>query len=279
MLKPFLAACLLAAMSTSAVAQTLERIKENGELRIGFRADAPPLSFVDTQGRPAGYTPTLCAGVARGLMQQMQIEDLQITFVSVGAGDRFEKVAAGEIDLHCGAATITLRRSALVDFSIPVYVDGTAVMLPQGASSSFAALAGEKVGVRANTTTEEALTNTLADIGIDAEVVSVDAHPDGVLGLQSGELKAYFADQSILLGLDAAMDTEGRLQVMDKLLTIEKQGLALARGDADFRLAVNTALSQMYASGAVQKIFAENLPGARPGLAIEAMYLLAPTLE
>lgn len=279
MLKAALLACGAALLANGVGAQTLDRIRDTGEIRIGFRADAPPLSYLDTEGHPAGYTPTICAQVAQGLAQGLELENLKITFVSVSAAERFEKVAAGETDLHCGAATITLRRSNLVDFSLPVYVDGAAVMLPLGAKSDFAALAGQRIGVRADTTTEETLRNTLTQVGIAAEVVAVDTHPAGVTGMLSGDLQAYFADQSILLGLDASMDADNQLQVMDRLLTIEKQGLAMARGDADFRLAVDTILSSMYAGGMMQQIFAETLPGARPGLAIEAMYLLAPTLE
>ena len=37
--------------------------------------------------------------------------------------------------------------------------------------------------------------------------------------------------------------------ISDNTLTIEKHGLALARGDADFRLAVDRALSALYETG------------------------------
>jgi len=59
MIKPILTACLLASLAGGAAAQTLDRIKQNGEIRLGFRADAPPLSYIDTEGRPSGYTLSL----------------------------------------------------------------------------------------------------------------------------------------------------------------------------------------------------------------------------
>ena len=52
----------------------------------------------------------------------------------------------------------------------------------------------------------------------------------------------------------------------------------MARGDTDFRLAVDAALSELYQDGTMRAIFAEKLPNIEPGLALEAMYLLAPTL-
>ena len=69
----------------------------------------------------------------------------------------------------------------------PVRVDGTAVMLPKGASASFASLNGKKVGVRGGTTTEEALTNTLKDTGTDAEMVTFDSHEDAMAAMHGIE--------------------------------------------------------------------------------------------
>ena len=279
MLKTIVATCALALIAGVGSAQTLERIRDTGALNIGFRSDAPPLSYINTDGEPAGYSPMVCAEVARGLARGLEMENLTITFVPVTAADRFDRVASGELDLHCGAATITLRRLGLVDFSIPVYVDGAAAMLPADAITGMEGLAGKKIGVRADTTTEEALNNTLKSTGIDAEVVVVENHAEGVDGMLAGALQAYFADQSILMGLEASRDKDNKLVVMDRLLTIEKQGLAMARGDADFRLAVDSILSDMFAAGIMQDIFAQTLPGARPGKAMEALYLLAPTLD
>ncbi|MEX0337587.1 MAG: amino acid ABC transporter substrate-binding protein, partial [Arenibacterium sp.] len=266
-------------LASSVYAQTLDRIQETSQLRIGFRTDAPPLSYVDTEGRPSGYTPVVCSQVAQGLANGLQLEDLEVTFVQVTAENRFEKIVNGEVDLHCGAATITLRRMADIGFSIPDYVDGAAAMLPKGSSRDLSTFADQKIAVRKGTTTEETLNNTLRAANIDAEVISVEQHPQGVQMLLDGSVKAYFADQSILMGLKSSMDTDNRLDVMDRLLTIEKQGLGMARGDADFKLAVDGILSEMYAAGIMKKIFDENLPGAKPGLAIEALYLIAPIQE
>ena len=152
-------------------------------------------------------------------------------------------------------------------------------MLPKGASRDLTSFAAQKIAVRSGTTTEEALGNTLQAANIDAEILSVDQHPQGVQMLLDGEVQAYFADQSILMGLKSSMDSENQLDVMDRLLTIEKQGLAMARGDADFKLAVDGILSDMYAGGVMRQIFLESLPGAKPGLAMDAMYLIAPIME
>lgn len=271
-------ALLLALPAPPLTAQTIERIRESGELRLGFRTDAAPLSYLSDDNQPRGYTPLICAHVAELLARDLQLENLAANFVPVSTQDRFQKVADGEIDLHCGAATITIARRELVDFSIPVFVDGTSVILPVDAERDLNALAGESIGVRSGTTTQEILTNSLDAGGIEAEIVSFDSHDDGLAALETGEIHAYFGDQSILYGLFDKTDMSEKFALSENTLTVEKQGLALQRGDADFRLAVDRALSHLYANGTILETFENEFPGAQPGPALRSMLLIAPDL-
>lgn len=271
--------CLAACLALPATAQTLDRIKETGQLNLGYRTDASPLSFRKPDGNPAGYAPLICVQVGQAIANHLQMASLDAQFVPVGSEDRFDKVASGEIDLLCGAATITLTRRGIVDFSDPIYVDGTAILLPKGASGAFADLAGKKLGVRGSTTTEEALTTSLGQAGIEAEVITFDSHDNGLKAMETKEIDAYFADQSILASLSMTSPKAADFQMSSEILTIEKQGLALARGDADFRLLVDGALADLYASGKMREIFAQAMPGAQPGAALQSMYLIAPTLR
>lgn len=265
-------------LSASAFAQTLDRIKETKQLNIGFRTDAAPLSFIDNSNNPAGYTPLICDRIAQAIADKLQLENMNASFIPVETKTRFEKVASGEIDMLCGAATITLSRRELVDFSVPIYVDGTSVMLPQAAGNSLADLNGKKVGFRSATTTAEAVVNSFESAGLEAEMIRFDNHPAGFQALQNGELDAYFADQSILLVNYIAGNMQERFKVMDKILTIEKQGIALPRGDSEFRLLVDTVISELYASGTIRQLFSQAMPGVEPGAAMNAMYVMSPTL-
>jgi polar amino acid transport system substrate-binding protein/glutamate/aspartate transport system substrate-binding protein len=68
------------------------------------------------------------------------------------------------------------------------------------------------------------------------------------------------------------------LTVSENTLTVEKHALALRRGDEDFRLAVDRAISELYVSGRMADFFAEAFPGAKPGLGLKALFLLGPDL-
>ncbi|MFO1105339.1 MAG: amino acid ABC transporter substrate-binding protein [Amaricoccus sp.] len=257
---------------------TLERIKADGTIRLGVRADAAPISYTGPDGQPAGYAVDVCKAVAQALAQGFGLPALKTSFVPVTAENRFDTVAQGKVDLLCGADTVTLQRREEVDFSLPTFVDGAAVLIKTGTNPDLAALAGKKVGVVAGTTTEDALKNTLAQTGIQAEVVALPDHNAGIEALKKGEVAAYFGDQAILYHLLLSADPDKTLAISDNTLTVEKQALALPRGDDDFRLAVDGAISELYRSGGIARIFAANLPGAKPGLALKALYLIAPDL-
>ena len=110
--------------AASAMAQgTVERIRERGELRVGYRADARPLSF-DDDGVPAGYSVDLCRRVASGVGEQLNLPSMKVTYVRVTADNRFDALVRGEIDIECGATTITLERLERVDFTLMTFVTG-----------------------------------------------------------------------------------------------------------------------------------------------------------
>lgn len=271
-----LASALLAG---SAAAQTLDRIRETGQMKLGYRVDAPPLSYKTDDGKPAGYSPLVCAGVAQALVNELKLENLDVEFVAVDVTTRFEKVAQGEIDLLCGAATITLGRRELVDFSTPTFVDGTSILMPANASGDFGDLAGKKVGVLRGTTTEMALANTLDQAELEVTVVRFVDHQSGILAMENAQIDAYFADQSILAGLWMSSPKMAAMKLGNDILTVEKQGLAMARGDSEFRLLVDRALSGMFARGEMQRILEKVVPGIQVGDAMRALYLLGPTVE
>jgi polar amino acid transport system substrate-binding protein/glutamate/aspartate transport system substrate-binding protein len=272
-----LAGLVGATLAGPALAQgVLDRLKETGEIRLGVRADAAPLSFLLGE-EPAGYSVLVCNGVVEELGEALG-RTLTATWVTVDADTRFDAVANGEIDLLCGAATITLERRATVNFSLPTFVDGAAVLLPRDADPEFDALAGKRIGVRAGTTTEESLRASLEAKGMQAEVVTFDDHPAALSALEAGEIEAYFGDQSILFGLFFASDMGDTLTVSENTMTVEKQGLAMPRGDDDFRLAVDTAISTLFRDGRMERFFVEAFPGATPGLALRALFLLGPEM-
>lgn len=262
------------------LAQTLDRLRDTGALTIGYREDAAPYSYKDAVGEPAGYSVELCRAVAAGIKQELGLAEVAVNYVAVTAEDRFKAVEEGRIDLLCGATTATLSRRALVDFSLPTFVDGASVLYRSDGPATFEALAGEKVGVHGATTTEQALRNTLQRLSLDAEVVTVDSHEEGLRRLEAGEIAAYFADRAILIFLAARSQNPEQLALSDRYFTNEPYALALRRGDSDFRLAIDRALSRLYRSGAIDQIFTSAFgTQAKPSDLLKALFVISALPE
>jgi polar amino acid transport system substrate-binding protein/glutamate/aspartate transport system substrate-binding protein len=267
-------------LPVSAAAQTLERIRDSGVLKIGYREDAAPYSYKNAIGQPAGYTIALCQAVATDIADQVGRAELAVEYVPVGTSDRFSALEQGKIDLLCGATTATLERRALIDFSVPTFIDGAGVLLRADGPDRFAGLAGQNVGVRAATTTEQALQNTLRRQNMEATVVPVDSHEEGLAKLEAGEIAAYFADQAILIFLISGSQAPDDLKLGEGQFTLEPYALGLQRGDDDFRLAVDTSLSRLYRSGEVDRIFRNSFgANATQSEILRALYLISALPE
>lgn len=272
-------AALYILIAGHAQADVLARLSQGEPLRIGFRKDAAPFSYRNDLGNPVGFSIELCGVVVRDLKQELNLPDLLVEFIAVGAEERFTAIQDGTIDLLCGATTATLSRRELVDFSIPTFIDGASVLYRKDGPADFQSLSGQKVGVRGGTTTEAALRKALADLSVDAKVVSVSDHSDGLKMLEQGDLAAYFADQGILLFLLLNSGAQDRLWLSGRFFTREPYALALPRGDNDFRLFVDRSLSRLYRDGPIGQLFTKSFGMAKPSQLVEALYLISALPE
>ena len=70
------------------------------------------------------------------------------------------------------------------------------------------------------------------------------------------------------------------LYLLPDELSFEPYGIVLPRGDADFRLAVNTALARLYGTGEITEIFGRWFRQfGDPGPVTKVMYLLGTIPE
>lgn len=232
----FAAGALLAG---EASAGTLDQIKQDKAIRIAFREDAPPFSFKAANNQPAGFIVDLCQAVVVNLARQLNLPGLNVTYVPVTALNRFDAIAQGKADLLCEASTASLSRRAIVDFSIATFVDGASFVIKADGPQDFKQFQGKKIGVLAGTTTEGDLRKALAAISVTADIVLAKSHTEGITSLEKSETVAYFADHAILTFLIKENKSPVQLMLANIYLSMEPYGLALRRGDEDFRLAVD----------------------------------------
>ena len=243
----------------AAVAGTIDDIRASKTLRIAFDPDAPPFSYIvpgsPSTATPQGYSIEVCREVAIKLKEQLTLPDLKIVYVPVNSQNRFETIAGNKADLLCESATATLARRQIVDFSIPIFIDGASFVIRPDGPRDVKLLAGKKVAVLPGTTTEQELRRALSGTHINAEIVLVKTNQEGIDAVEKGDVAAYFADRATLAFLIKKEKQAAGLLMAETYLSIEPIALAMKRGDSDFRLAVDTALSHIYRRGEITVIF------------------------
>jgi polar amino acid transport system substrate-binding protein/glutamate/aspartate transport system substrate-binding protein len=257
-----LAALALAATTLLAgdvLAGTIDDLRQSKTLRIGYDRDAPPFSYIPpgsaADANPLGYSVDLCREVATKLKEQLNIPDLKVAYVPVNSQNRFEAITSNKADLLCESSTATLSRRQIVDFSIPIFIDGASFVIGPNGPRDVKQLAGKKVGVLPGTTTEQELRRALTGTKIDAEVVLVPTNQAGIDAVEKGEVAAYFADRATLAFLLRKEKPAANLLMAETYLSVEPIALALRKGDTDFRLGVDTALSHIYRRGEITVVF------------------------
>lgn len=235
---------------------TLDKIERTGEFVIGYRSDASPLSYENSDGMPSGYSVDICRRVAAAVNAHFPDKKIETRFKRISADERMSAVVGGEIDIECGSTTITLTRQEQVDFSLPTFVTGASVLtLAAAGIQGMPDLAGKKIGVAKGTTTVEQLRHHLEDQLIDAEVVVVESRDVGKRMLDRGEIDALASDQIVLIGQIIESVNPKRYALDNEIFSFEPYGLVLRRNDADFRLVVNRSIAKLYRSGANADIF------------------------
>jgi glutamate/aspartate transport system substrate-binding protein len=254
---------------------TLDKIKETGVVQLGYRQTSRPFSFLGSDGQPAGFSIDLCVQVAGAIRESLKLPGLKVAWIPVTPADRIPKLVKGTIDLECGSTTITFGRMEQVAFSHMISVDGGSLLAT--AESGIGAvkdLAGKRVGVIPNTTTEKALAAALAGAGIQATVIPVTEVGAGMQGLEEGRLDAYASDRILLAGLLATAKNPAKLRLSDEFFSYEPYALMMRRGDNAFQTQVNRPLSTLYRSGLVQIYERWFGPFSTASPLVKALYLL-----
>jgi polar amino acid transport system substrate-binding protein len=263
----FLSAVLSLANGAEISAATLDRVRESTTIKLGYHTDARPFSYQDDTSKPAGYSVSLCEQIAEAVKEELGLATLTTQWVPVTLEDRFPAVKEGRVDLLCGADTVTLSRRKELAFSIPIFPGGIGAVLRDDAPNALKeVLSGQPItqpmwrgsparilekktfSIVPGTTGETWLADRLDTLKIDAEVVPVDDYAAGIQRVLDGSSDVFFGERPILMVAAAASPSAADLIVLDRRFTFESLALGLARGDEDFRLVVDRALSRLFRS-------------------------------
>jgi len=232
----------------------LKAIASSKTIKLAYRTDARPFSFLNDNKEPMGFTIDLCKLVVSSIGRQLGIGDLKIEWIPVNVQTRFATVASGKADMECGSSTVTLGRMKEVDFSNFIFVESTSIVVAKASNiRTFTDMAGKRIAVASGTTNEQAIIAQLKQQKIEATVISVKDGGEAVALLEAGKADGFASDKLLLVG--AHMKNPQDLMMLPDDLSVEPYAITLPRGDWALRLAVNTGLAEIYRTGQIIPIF------------------------
>ncbi|WP_329185359.1 glutamate ABC transporter substrate-binding protein [Actinacidiphila glaucinigra] len=227
--------------------KTWDRIKKNGKLVVGVKADQPNLGYQDPGSKKySGFD----IEIAKMIAADLGFDESKIEFKTIQSANRETALSGGQVDYYVGTYTINDERKKSVSFAGPYFVAGQDLLVKKGSGiKSTDDLKGKKVCSATGSTSIQ----RIKDGGYGAEPVEYDSYSLCVNNLLSGQVDAVTTDDAILKGY-AAQDP-ANLEVVGKPFSEEPYGVGLLKDDKVLQEALTAALKNHEDNGDWKKAY------------------------
>jgi polar amino acid transport system substrate-binding protein len=254
----FLLAGILLASSlvTPASADTLEEVRERGELVVGVKTDFPPFGSISADGENVGFDVDLGHAFAKALFD----DENAVEFVSVTSGNRIPFLQSNKIDIIMASMTITDERAEVVDFSEPYFLSGSLLLVPEDSEiSGVDELNGKTVAIIQGSV-QDAFVEERAP---DANRVKFGKVSEAVLALKTGRADAYVHDDIVILTV--AQDNPDLKPVGEPFEPLP-YGIAVRQGDDEFSGWMDEQFDKMRADGSFDALWEKHFGDIKDNL-------------
>ena len=261
-LKLILTATALCVAGHAAIAQeltgTLEKIRSTGVITIGHRESSIPFSYYDKNEKVVGYGMDLCYLVADAVKASLGLAKLEVKLAPITPSLRIPQILSGKIDLACETMTNNLERQKVVAFSSTYFVAANRFVSKATANlRTLDDLKGRTVVSTIGSTNLRQISELNAQRNLGLTIVAAKDNFEAFRMLESDRAAAHFMDDILLYGAVANSATPADYVVSEEALSIEPYGIMLPRDDAAFKKVADDALSAIYRSGEINKIYAK----------------------
>ena len=223
-------ATVLAFGTQAAWAQTLNAIKDRGQLICGANGTLAGFGLPDPQGNWTGFDVDFCRAIAATIFN----DPTKVKFVPLTAKDRFTALQSGEVDVLSRNTTWTLSRdtSLGLDFAAITYYDGQGFMVRKSLKvSSALELNDAAVCVQQGTTTELNLADYFRANHMGLKTVTFATGDEAVKAYESGRCDSYTTDSSALYGERLKLGEPAEHIVLPEIISKEPLSPAVRHGD------------------------------------------------
>ncbi|KRE00063.1 amino acid ABC transporter substrate-bindnig protein [Bosea sp. Root381] len=224
------AAAMAIGLSAPAGAGTLEAVKQRGTLNCGVSEGLNGFSDKDPQGNWVGFDVDFCRAVAAAVLGDPQ----KVSFTPLSAGQRFEVLKAGKVDLLSRNSSWTLGREAELGLAFAgiTYHDGQGFLAKRALGVEDALkLDKAKVCVEAGTTTQFNLADFFRANSMTYEEKTFPSAAEAFAAFQSGQCDVLTRDQSALHGERLRLAKPSEAIVLPDVISKEPLGPVVRSDD------------------------------------------------
>jgi len=232
----------LPAMVSADEADTIAMIKANGGLKVGIRADAPPVGFTDKDGKIQGFAPDLAMAVGKAL-------GVDVTLVATSGKTRISLLQNKRIDVEFGTTTPTKKRDEVVDFPLVYNWDSVVVLVRAGDSKN----PGDYGPPKSVAQPQGSISGDLLKLQVpNAEVKSFQEYGDAVSALLSKKTDAVL--MNAFSANEYATRYAGKVEVGESFFQ-DPQGLMTRENESDLSDLLSWTVQKLWADGTYAKLY------------------------
>ncbi len=243
----------IALAAAPALAQdTLDKIGKSGVLTIGTRTGSPPFAYVNAKNEWVGFTIDLVEQLVKPSVEKAVGKSIKVEKKESTPPTRIPLLTSNAVDLIAGTMTDTPQRRESVDFSLTFFYTGAQFLVKKGSPiKSINDIAGKRIAAQQGSTNAKIIREKMPQ----AQLREFPDQPAAFQALIQGQVDAYTNDGIQLAGLKAKAPNGADYEVVGDFYSEEPYGMAMRKGDAKFKEAVDAGLKQGLESGKYFEIY------------------------
>jgi ABC-type amino acid transport substrate-binding protein len=231
---------------------TLDKISETGTLTIGTRTGSPPFAYVNPRNEWVGFSIDLVEELIKPAVEKKIGKPVKVEKKESTPPTRIPLLSSGAVDLIAGTMTDTRTRRDSVDFSLTFFVTGAQFLVKKGSPiKGIRNIDGKRIAAQQGSTNAR----IIREKAPKAMLREFPDQPSAFQALVQGQADAYTNDGIQLAGLKAKSPNPAQWEIVGDFYSYEPYGMAMRKGDADFRNVVNNGLMDGIESGKFFEIY------------------------
>lgn len=242
MVSSLLVGCGSKSTSTQS-ANSLERVKKEGKIKIGLDDSYPPMEFRDEKNNLVGFDIDFANAIGKKL-------GVEVEFTTTEWKGILLALQSGKFDAIISGLSITEKRKESIAFSEPYVMGGLVIAVKKGNNSikKLEDLKGKVLACQMGSTGHKAA-QTMKEL---KEVKAYDKITEAFNELSIGRIDAVIMDAQV--GGYYLAKNPGKFQVLEEKVSEGPMGIGFKKEDKELKEEVQKAVNELKEDGTMSKL-------------------------